>query len=63
MFTFRFSSVYFFVIACFLIDSLLFTDTHTLMIPRKWLVLCGWEVCERKAALSETQRQQHTEDR
>ena len=29
-FTFRFSpSVYFFVIACFLFDSLLFTDTHT----------------------------------
>ena len=30
MFTFRFSpSVYFFVIACFLFDSLLFTETHT----------------------------------
>ena len=29
-FTFRFSrSVYFFVIACFLFDSLLFTETHT----------------------------------
>ena len=30
MFTFRFSpSVYFFVIACFLFDSLLLTETHT----------------------------------